>query len=213
MGSFDQEPKSKNHNSSTMDMSFELENTKSLIKSFSKDNGVDKKFTTNEASMAITSCIMGAGIVSVPYGMTENGIWLGIACHLALAFCMLFCSYMYMVARDLFMIKSYSDLCYMTFGKKGIYLANAMPAFILMIVSVLYLELFSSICISLFSSTNSTNWFQVHILRNKLFWILFTAALESPLLLRRRINALKCSSYILIIAIMLLFLTFVILNF
>lgn len=102
MGSFEKEAGSTK---SELDMTFEMELSVNLIKSFDKDVGVNRKFTTNEASMAISNCILGAGIVSIPYGFIANGIWVGICLHLTFLCGMLFCSYMYLCSRDMFMVK------------------------------------------------------------------------------------------------------------
>ena len=80
----------------------ELNQGKAEKKEYELDEGENKKFTTIQASMAISSCILGAGIVSIPYGMIVNGIWIGIASHVVLIIFMLFCTYMYITARDMF---------------------------------------------------------------------------------------------------------------
>ena len=100
-------------------------------------------FTVVEASMAISSCIFGVGIISVPYGIIINGIWVGIALHLVLILCMTYCTYLYIVSRDMFQIKTYSDMSYMTFGKSGIYITNGLIAVSLSGIMVLYFIVFA----------------------------------------------------------------------
>ena len=68
---------------------------------------------------------------------------------------MIFCAHLYMRARDMYQVESFSDLCYMCFGRKSVYLINAMVALIIFGIMILYLILFSKICISLFADTKT----------------------------------------------------------
>lgn len=147
--------------------------------------------------MAITSTIIGAGIISVPYAMIVNGIWIGVAINLSVMVFMLFCAYLYMKARDMYQIESFSDLCYMGFGKRSIYVVNCMVALIIFGIMILYLIFFSRICISLFGG-------------KKWIWVIVTTVLLMPFMLKRQINEMKCNSKILFFGILFLIFTFVV---
>ena len=94
-------------------------NLRKVAKREIKENKGDQKekFTVIEAAMTITSCVVGAGIISVPYSMIVNGIWIGIGIHTFSIMMMVVCAYLYVTARDMFMIESFSDLCYLCFGR------------------------------------------------------------------------------------------------
>lgn len=152
--------------------------------------------------MAITSSVVGAGIISVPYSMIVNGIWVGIAIHVIDIIMMVVCVYLYVTARDMYQIDNLSDLCFMTFGRASVYIMNAMIAFVVLGIMILYMILFSRICISLFADSKSS------ILAQKWFWVLLLIILSLPVLIKRKITAMKWNSRLLFIGIMTLLATF-----
>jgi len=107
---------------------------------------------------------------------------------------MIFCAHLYMKARDMFEVESFSDLCYMCFGRKSVYLINIMVAFIIFGIMILYLILFSKICISLFADTKTPidqQSFFMKILSYKTTYVLTVAIISIPIMLKRSITQLK----------------------
>ena len=115
--------------------------------SFKKDKGL----STKEAAMLIVSSIMGSGIISVPYAFTVAGLKFAIFINIFLICSILFCTYFYLKARENYKVESFTELCYMCFGKKSIYIINIMIGFIIYFVIILFLILLSNICVQVFS--------------------------------------------------------------
>lgn len=81
--------------------------------------------------------------------MTVAGLPTGILMNLLVIAVVMFCTHLYLKARQLLGLESLSELCFVSFGRTSIYLINALIAFVIYGILVLYFVLFSRICISL----------------------------------------------------------------
>ena len=105
--------------------------------------------TVGAAALSVISTIIGGGITSVPYAMTVAGLPTGILINFMVIGIVMFCTHLYLKARQLFGLESLSELCFVSFGRSSIFLINALIAFVIYGILVLYFVLFSRICISL----------------------------------------------------------------
>lgn len=96
-----------------------------------------------EGALAVTSTSLGSGIISVPYAMTVHGLKFAVTCHIIMQVLMLLSTYLYMKAREVYKVDSHSDLCFMCFGRKSVYIGNFVNAFVIFIVMILFLVMFS----------------------------------------------------------------------
>lgn len=106
-------------------------------------------FSVVGAALSIISTIIGGGIISIPYAMTTNGILYGAGIHLVTLVFLMFTAHLYLSAKDMYDVPSFSELCYMCFGRSSIYLINLLIAFVIFGILILYMILFSKISISL----------------------------------------------------------------
>ena len=115
----------------------------------SNDNSYHKKkgLSIKEAALLIVSSIMGSGIISVPYAFTVGGLKFAIFLNIFLICSILFCTYFYLKARENYKVESFTELCYMCFGKKSIYIVNILVGIIIYFVIILFLILLSNICL------------------------------------------------------------------
>ena len=95
---------------------------------------------------------MGCGIISVPYAMTVVGLQFGITMTLMGAGFLFIGVYLYMKAREVYKIDAHSDLSYMCFGQKGVYISNFLIRFYTFMGMIMFLMIFSSLSIVLFGS-------------------------------------------------------------
>ena len=102
-------------------------------------------------ALSIISTIIGGGIISIPYALTAPGFKTGILINFCAVIIMLFCGHLYLRARDIYKLQSFSELSYMSFGRKSVFMINLLIAFVIFGILTLYLILFSRITISLIS--------------------------------------------------------------
>jgi len=106
-----------------------------------------------EATLSLISCIIGAGIVSIPYALTATGIYNGILINILIICCLMFASHLYITAMEYLKLDSVSELCFMSMGRSSIYIVNAFFTFIFFGVLILYNILFSNVAVQLFNKS------------------------------------------------------------
>jgi len=103
-----------------------------------------------ESTLSLISCIIGAGIVSIPYALTASGIYNGICLNIGVICVLMFASHLYIKSMEYLKLSSISELCYMSMGKTSIYIVNAFFVFIFFGVLIMYNVLFSNVAVSVF---------------------------------------------------------------
>ena len=99
---------------------------------------------------------MGCGIISVPYAMTVVGLQFGITMTLMGAGFLFIGVYLYMKAREVYKIDAHSDLSYMCFGQKGVYISNLLIAFVIFMDMIMFLMIFADVSVALFGTPSAT---------------------------------------------------------
>ena len=102
-----------------------------------------------EAALSIISSIIGGGIISIPYAMTTKGLYMGAMIHLTIMTCLMFTTHLYLSAKAMYDVNSFSELCYMCFGRSSVYVINLLIAFVIFGILTLYMILFANISKSL----------------------------------------------------------------
>ena len=85
----------------------------------------------------------------MPYAMTTAGFTSGLLVNMIIIALMMFCTHLYLEAKDLLGYSSISELSYMCFGRASVFIINIMVAFVIFGILTLYLILFADISISL----------------------------------------------------------------
>lgn len=106
-------------------------------------------FSVVEAALSIISSIIGGGIISIPYAMTTNGLWIGAMIHLVIMSCLMLTTHFYLDAKAMYDVNSFSELCYCCFGRSSVYVINLLIAFVIFGILTLYMILFANISMSL----------------------------------------------------------------
>ena len=70
-----------------------------------------------ESTLSLISCIIGAGIVSIPYALTAIGIYNGIMINLAIIPLLMFAAHLYIKSMEYLKLSSISELCFMSMGR------------------------------------------------------------------------------------------------
>ena len=158
-----------------------------------------------QAALSIISTIIGGGIIPIPYAMYAPGFQWGLQIHMILICIMVFCTHLYIEARDRIGFETISELCYMCFGRSSVFMINLLVAFVIFGILTLYLLLLSRISISMISpligyqsgynqdqqahATHSA-WY-IFIFNSKVTYILLATFLLFPVLLKRNLSELK----------------------
>lgn len=92
---------------------------------------------------------MGGGITAVPYAMTVSGLQTGLVINLVMMLIVLFCSHLYLLARDAHGLDNLSELCYVCFGRSSIFMINGLIAFVIFGIITLYFILLTRVSVSI----------------------------------------------------------------
>lgn len=149
-----------------------------------------------EAALSIISSIIGGGIISIPYAMTTNGLFMGAMIHIVIMTCLMFTTKLYWESKDMYDAHSFSELCFMCFGKTSVYVINLLIAFVIFGILTLYMILFANISKSLlpasFKGTINTeqNWVQ-WMSQQKFTYILIVTILSIKTMCKKSLTELK----------------------
>lgn len=147
--------------------------------------------------------------------MTVHGLKYAISIHVLMQTLMLLSTYLYMKAREVYKIDSHSDLCFMCFGRKSVYIANMVLAFVIFIVMILFLVMFAQVALTVFAShlpVAEQGWFE-WVLSQKATWVLFVVLPNMRILLAKNFADLTFQSKIMFIGIVSLLGVFIIKQF
>ena len=109
--------------------------------------------TVVESTLSLISCIIGAGIVSIPYALTATGIYNGIITNIVIICCLLFASHLYIKSMEYLKLSAVSELSFMSMGRSSIYIINGFFASIFFGVLIMYNVLFSNVAVQLFTKS------------------------------------------------------------
>lgn len=154
-------------------------------------------------TLSVVSTIIGGGIASVPYAFTVAGLGTSILVNIIIIAIVMFCTHLYLVSAKEKMLHSFSELCYVTFGRSSIFLINGLIAFVIYGILTLFFILFSRICISI-AEEISQKKDESSVFQNKAFYIIGLSVLLLYFFLAREMRALNCNSYILTAGIFIL---------
>ena len=111
------------------------------------------KNTVCGTSISLISVIIGGGVVSVPYSYTTVGYEFGVAFQIFVMACMLFSCKLYLETRQRLRCKSsFADIASQCVGDISSLGINFLLAFCIFGILNLYMILFSSIALALFSN-------------------------------------------------------------
>lgn len=68
---------------------------------------------------------------------------MGIIIHCTTIAFLMFTSHLYLSSKDMYDVQSFSELCYMCFGRSSIYVINLLIAFVIFGILILYMILFA----------------------------------------------------------------------
>jgi amino acid permease len=131
--------------------------------------------------------------------MTTAGFQNGLLVNLAIIGMMMFCTHLYLTARDQLGFSSISELSYKCFGRASVFLINILVAFVIFGILTLYLILFADISISLVGPYISST-----LAHNKITYILMVCIVLTPVMLKKSLSELKFQSRILCLGVILL---------
>lgn len=165
-------------------------------------------FSVIDAALSIVSTIIGGGIISIPYAMTTNGILMGAGIHLVTMTFLMFTAHLYLKSKEMYDVASFSELCYMCFGRSSVYLINILIAFVIFGILILYMILFSNISLSLLPAGLSRdpltqNWLE-WIATQKATYIFLVTIISVQTMLKKSLAELKFQSKILFVGVLTL---------
>ncbi len=155
--------------------------------------------TTFGAALQIISTIIGGGIISVPYAMTTAGFHNGLIINLVIICSMMFCTHLYIGAKDTLGYSSISELSYLCFGRASVFIINILVAFVIFGILTLYLILFADISISLVAPIIGNS-----MAENKITYIISVCILLTPVMIKKNLSELKFQSRILFAGVIML---------
>ena len=158
--------------------------------------------TVNEATLAVISTTIGAGVTSIPYAMTASGFMTGLFINLIVITIIFLATYLYWLARKHMQYDHLSEMLYITMGRGSIFALNGLLAFIIYGVIVIYMTLGARICRSVVTEAGV----QSELLQEKWPWVLAIAAILFPLFMRRSLGEMTFQTKILFCGVLALIL-------
>ena len=157
-------------------------------------------------ALAIISTIMGGGIVSIPYAYAVAGVTIGISIQISVIVAIWISATLYLQTKNILRCQtSFSVLANQCLGSVSTYILNMLLVFAVFGIMALYMILFSEIAISLLGDTVATeNPEDEHFLSKKTFYVCSLSLLIAPIIVRKRIQELKLSTYVLFFGVICL---------
>lgn len=145
-------------------------------------------------ALAIISTIMGGGIVSIPFAYAVAGIAVGVSVQICVIIAIWISCVLYLQTRTILRCNtSFSVIANLCLGPISGIILNLLLVFAVFGIMALYMILFSEIAISLIGDAYASD----HFLCQKTFYVCFLSLLISPIVIRKKIQELKMSTYIL----------------
>ena len=150
-------------------------------------------------ALAIISTIMGGGIVSIPFAYSVAGVWVGIGIQICVIIAIWISCVLYLETRSILQCNTnFSILANLCLGSISSVILNMLLVFAVFGILALYMILFSEIAISLIGGSYAAD----HILRHKAFYVTALCLLISPIVVRKKIQELKFSTYVLFFGVL-----------
>ena len=149
---------------------------------------------------------MGGGIVSIPYAYAVAGVTVGISIQLLVIVAIWISCILYLQTKNILRCQtSFSVLANQCLGPVSTYILNMLLVFAVFGIMALYMILFSEIAISLIASNEPLEDGQEeHFLSKKTFYVCTLSLLIAPIIVRKRIQELKLSTYVLFFGVICL---------
>lgn len=118
--------------------------------------------------------------------MTTAGFTTGVLVNVSIIAMMMFCTHLYLSAKDILGYASISELSYKCFGRASVFMINILVALVIFGILTLYLILFADISISLVGPIVGSE-----IANNKVTYIVFVCMVLTPVMLKKNLSELK----------------------
>ena len=136
-------------------------------------------------SLAIISCIMGGGIVSIPYAYAVEGILVGITVQIMVITAIFVSCHLYLRTRSILNCKTeFGEIAEKCLGPVSGIILNSLLVFCIFGIMALYMTLFAMIFISLLGS--GTDVYE-SILDYESFYIVTLAVVIAPIVTRKKV--------------------------
>ena len=123
-------------------------------------------------ALSIISCIMGGGIVSIPYAFAAVGFLEGFILQTFIIFCAYVSTHLYLESRSMLKCSyEFSDIAVRTIGSVSGILLNLLVSVAIFGVLTLYMILFSRIAKSIFGHGPDASPTEINFLDSKWFYI------------------------------------------
>ena len=144
---------------------------------------------------------MGGGIVSIPYSYAVSGFWTGIGIQVCVICALWISCKLYLGARTILQCKTeFSEMANLCLGSISNVILHSLLVLAVFGILALYMILFSQIAISLIGKTYADD----HLLKNKPFYVIALCLLISPIIIRKKIQELRFSTYVLFLGVLCL---------
>ena len=152
-------------------------------------------------ALAIISTIMGGGIVSIPFAYAVAGPLVGLSIQMVVIVAIWLSCVLYLQTRTILRCNTtFSVIANLCLGPISGIILNMLLVFAVFGIMALYMILFSEIAISLVGTSQPADSF----LCNKAFYVISLSILISPIIVRKRIQELKVSTYVLFLGVLCL---------
>ena len=175
------------------------------IKNDSEDEGDVKDSQAGKngiggTALAIISTIMGGGIVSIPYAYAVAGFVTGFSVQVIVIISIWISCVLYLQTRNILRCNTtFGTIANLCLGSASGIILNSLIVAAVFGILALYMILFSEIAISLVESADSEG---DNFLYHKTFFVVILSILMAPIIVRKRIQELKLSTYVLFIGVL-----------
>lgn len=160
------------------------------------------KNTVFGTALAIISTIMGGGIVSIPYAFAVAGLKVGISVQVVVVLAIFVSCILYLRTRTILRCNTqFSIIANECLGSVSGVVLNTLLVFAVFGILALYMILFSKIAISLLTTSNTP---EDSLLFSKAFYIIILSLMISPIVIRKKVQELSFSTYVLFAGVIFL---------
>ena len=151
-------------------------------------------------ALAIISTIMGGGIVSIPYAYAVAGFATGFSVQLIVIVSIWISCVLYLQTRNILRCNTtFGTIANLCLGSASGIILNSLIVAAVFGILALYMILFSEIAISLVESSDGEG---DNFLHHKTFFVVILSILMAPIIVRKRIQELKISTYVLFFGVL-----------
>ena len=157
-----------------------------------------------QTALNIISTIMGGGIVSIPYAYAVAGVQIGLTIQVVVVIAILIASVLYLKTRSILQCgTSFSVIANMCLGQYSSVFINALIALAVFGILTLYMLLFARIAIQVFAPEPVPGE-PASIFSNKTLYIVGLGIFICPIIVRKRLQELKFTTYVLFLGVVCL---------